>query len=77
MASRDAPDFVIGLLEKTRVDLHFSDQHRFELCRHVVPGRHLVVAPGQFGILGHHAQLLLPGEAAATSTWAVTTLLAT
>ena len=58
----EATHLVVGLLEESGVDLHLAGQHWLEFRGHVVPRRDLVVACGQFGILGNHAQLLLLGQ---------------
>ena len=50
------------MLEEPGVDLHLPGEHRLELVVHVVPGRDLVVAFGELGVLWDHAELLLPGE---------------
>jgi hypothetical protein len=51
---------VVGVLKEAGVDLHLADEDRPEVVRHVVPGRDLVVAAGQFGVGGDHPQRLLP-----------------
>ncbi len=50
---------VVGLLQEAGVDLHLTRQHGVQFGGHVVPGGDFVVALGEFGILRHHAQLLL------------------
>ena len=58
--SIEPPDVVVGVLEEAGVHLHLADQHRLERLGHVVPGRDLVVAPGELGVGRDHAQCLLP-----------------
>ena len=55
----EAAHLVVGLLEEPGVDLHLAGQHRLELRGHVVPRGNLVVARGQFGVLGTTPKLFL------------------
>ena len=55
-------DVVVGVLEEAGVDLHLPCEHGLELLGHVVPGRDLVVARGELGVLGDHPELFLARE---------------
>jgi hypothetical protein len=58
----EAAEVVVGVLQEPGVDLHLAGQHRLELLVHVLPGRDLLMPPGELGVLGDDAELLLAGE---------------
>jgi hypothetical protein len=55
-------DMVVGVLQEPGVDLHLPGQRRLEVVALGIPGRDLVVAGGQLGVLGDDPELLLAGE---------------
>ena len=58
----DAAHLDVGVLEEPGVHLHLPLEDGLELVGHVVPGGDRVVAGGQLGVRGDHAELFLLGE---------------
>ena len=55
-------DRVVGVLQKSGVDLHLAGEHRLEDVRHVFPGLDLGRASGEIGVGGYDSLFLLSGE---------------
>ena len=55
-------DVVVGVLREPGVDLHLARVERLQLVGDVVPRREGLVARGELGVGGDHAELLLAGE---------------
>ncbi len=53
---------VVGVFQEPGIDLHLPAQDGFQILRHLVPGRNLLVAGGQLAIGRNDTERLLPGE---------------
>src|SRR4051812_36061754 len=64
MASRTRPTWWSVCSTEPCVDLHLTFEDRFQVLRHVVPRRDLLVTSGQLGICRDDTELLLSCERA-------------